>query len=275
MAESVKIDWQASKEEWVSDVYRCAISRLRDDGRFPSAERLIQKFERDVEIWRASGKIRALINSGNEVAVACVLLNQMRESDTLHYEPKLTTTKKSIDFGIFAADGERHWVDVKTVAPRFEEIEDPNAQIEKLNAALEAVPENQRSQFPLLLSGVQFISNTRQLLVARFSFIQKTIDLEEKISLLSASERGTVRMCFCSSGEWHKDDLEDFSDFYFARRFRADDWSQGAIFQYMTQKNFMFRGGIDGFCFLQRKHDAALASAFVMDVKGPQIFGAD
>ena len=46
-----------------------------------------------------------------------------------------------------------------------------------------------------------------QFLKARWSLIQRTIELEAKMALLTPAERGPVRLLVCNEGAWHEDDL--------------------------------------------------------------------
>ncbi|WP_298215153.1 hypothetical protein [Acidocella sp.] len=112
-----------------------------------------------------------------------------------------------------------------------------------------------------------------QEIKARWTFIQRTVEVEHKVALLDASERGPVRLLLCSNGAFHKDSLEDFADFYKRGCFREDDWSRNAVTRYMADEGITFSGSLAGFCFLKRPWDAAFASELSLDVRGP-MFGA-
>jgi hypothetical protein len=112
-----------------------------------------------------------------------------------------------------------------------------------------------------------------QLIKARWSLIQRTVELEARMALLTQAEKGPVRLLVCNEGAWHEDDLEDFADFYFSGRFRPDDWAQNAIARYMAERNFAFQRSLAGFCYLERRHDETLARRFSVDVRGPKRFG--
>jgi hypothetical protein len=96
-----------------------------------------------------------------------------------------------------------------------------------------------------------------------------TLEVEEKIALLTPEELGPVRLVLCSDGTWRADDLEDFADFYRTRRFRADDWSRNAVDRYIQDRQITFARTLAGFCYLERDHDAVYSRRFLIDVYGP------
>jgi hypothetical protein len=120
----VLIDWQASKEEWITEFRARLVPCLMSDRRFASSGDLVDKFERSVERWRADSEIRQLINDANELAAAAALLNVLKPHDILRYEPGLSATRKTLDFLIQGQDGSRGWIDMKTVAPVWNNDDD-------------------------------------------------------------------------------------------------------------------------------------------------------
>ena len=113
-----------------------------------------------------------------------------------------------------------------------------------------------------------------QKLNARWTFVQRTIEVEVKAALLTVEERGPVRLLFCSAGEWREDDLEDFADFYRTGNFREDDWAQNAVARYMAERGLSFTRVLSGFCYLERRHDEVEARRLKLDVRGPVIFAS-
>lgn len=257
------IDWQASKEEWVKDVQKRLVPRLLADRRFPSSSQLVARFEASVERWRKGMTIRPLINDANELAAAAALLDKLKANDQLDYEPRLSGTPKSIDFRVVGADGARGWIDMKTVAPGWQ---DDRAGWERIVKIAEEFPDTAKLIVHEKWGGAAIGG---QLVKARWSFVQRTVELEQKIALLTESERGLVRLLLCSEGSWREDDLEDFADFYRTGKFRPDDWAQNAIARYMAERKIEFAHTISGFCYLERRHDEVGARKLVMDVKGP------
>lgn len=260
------IDWKASKESWIEEIRAGLLPRLAGDGRFPDANALAQRFEASVSHWRTSDAFRPVINDANELCAAAEILNDLSPTDRLLYEPRLRATPKSIDFCVEWADGGRSWIDMKTVAPGWQDDEVAWARIEQITTDL---PANTHLIVQRDLAGAALGG---RMIKARWSFIQRAIELEAKITLLTEAERGPVRLLLCSEGAWHRDELEDFADFYRTGRFRADDWAQNAIARYMTERNLTFDRSITGFCYLERRHDEICARKFTIDVRGPQMF---
>jgi hypothetical protein len=260
------IDWKASKEAWINEVRDSLIPHLTNDTRFPDATRIVSRFDAAIAQWRRSNDFRPVINDANELAAAAEILRDLRAADQLLYEPKLIQTRKSIDFGVLRGDGGRSWIDMKTVAPGWQ---DDEAAWNRITQIADAAPNNTRLILDRNFSGAAIGG---QWLKARWSFVQRAVELEAKIAQLTETERGPVRLLLCSEGAWHQDDLEDFADFYHSGCFRADDWAQNAIALYMAERNIKFSGTIAGFCYLERKHEDATAQKFAVDVRGPKMF---
>lgn len=86
------IDWEHMKEDWVNGVIQELIPTLLGDVRFSSGKMLTDKFNSKVGVWRTSGRIRPLIEIGNELVAAKALLDHANSSDRLEYEPRMTGT---------------------------------------------------------------------------------------------------------------------------------------------------------------------------------------
>lgn len=260
------VDWQAAKEDWIERVNALLLPRLTEDGRFIDAHVMVRRFEAAVTRWRTSDDFRPVINDANELCAAAELLGDLRPDDYLRYEPRLSRTPKSIDFCVEWADGGRSWIDMKTVAPGWQDDEAAWTRVQQI---AEEMPDNTHLLLDRSWAGAAIGG---QRIKARWSFVQRTAELESKIALLSEAERGPVRLLLCSEGVWHKDDLEDFADFYRTGKARADDWAQNAIARYMTERNIVFDRSITGFCYLERHHDEMVARDFTIDVRGPRLF---
>ena len=213
--------------------------------------------------WRAGGQVRPLVEDVNELAAAAAILKLGNHDIVILYEPPLAKTRKTIDFGLQWPDGTRSWVDVKTVAPTWSDDDASWTRFERIAADF---PDNsslvvRRAWAGAALSG--------QSIKARWSFIQRTVEAEQKVALLGEGERGPVRLLLCSNGAFHKDDLEDFADFYVTGRFRQDDWSRNAVARYMQEEESSFAQSLAGFCFLERPWDEALATDLAINVRGP------
>jgi hypothetical protein len=226
----------ADQDLWIERVRREALTRLEMDGRFIGLRALRENFEATVTEWKQYGKFRNAINFGNEISLALAMLDRVNDLAKLTYEPRLSATAKSVDFHMEGRTGEKAWVDSKTVAP----------QVSKL-----------------------------QELKARFGFVEKVFDVENKIATFTAAEQAPTYLVFCSdAGNWNRDSLEDFADFYRAGKFRADDWASEKIAEHMAKKGRVFGRTITGFCFLGRLHDEVTAEKFVWDVRGPLPLGS-
>jgi hypothetical protein len=260
------IDWKADKEEWIDKVRVELLPRLTGDSRFSDADALVQRFEAEVARWRKSHDFRPVINNANELCAAGEILGDLRPTDRLLYEPRLSATPKSIDFCVELADGGRSWIDMKTVAPAWQDDDVAWERIQQIAATLPA------NAHLILHRDHAGAAMGGQMIKARWSFIQRAIELEAKIALLTEVERGPVRLLLCSEGAWYRDELEDFADFYRTGKFRSDDWAQNAIARYMAEGNLSFNRSITGFCYLERRHDEVHARKFTIDVKGPRMF---
>lgn len=253
-------------EEWIADVYALLIPRIQCNNQFVESSRIIDRFNKSERVWRRNNNIRQLINFANELAVANELLKIIGPNDEIYYEPRLQSTNKTIDFLVRAQDGSRGWYDVKTIAPKWDDGDDKWAKylnfLCKCSSSAHFIVEKD-------LCGAAIYN---QMINARWSVIKYTIEAERKALLLSEQESGPVRLVFCSAGEWHHSNLEDFSDFYRTGSFRGDDCAQVAVKRRMEVDNLSFRRVLSGFCYLERRHHEVEASCFRIDVKGPKMF---
>jgi hypothetical protein len=264
----MQIDWQLSKEDWIERVRQSLVPALLADHRFPDAANLVGRFDASVDQWKRSGMFRPVINEGNELGAAASILTHLTAADRLRYEPRLSSTPKTIDFLVELQDGTRAWIDMKTVAPTWQ---DDDAAWERLTRIAADFPANASLVVDRHFCGAAIGGH---LLKARWTFVQRAVELEHKITLLSQQEQGRVRLLLCSDGSWHEDDLEDFADFYRTGKFRDDDWAQNAIARYMSDEGIAFARTIVGFCYLERRHDEVEPCRFTIDVRGPTLFGA-
>jgi len=229
---------------------------------------MAERFEASVIQWRQSYDFRPVINNADELCAVDQILRHLTSADRLMYEPRLLGTSKSIDFCITPTEGTRRWIDMKTIAPGWQ---DDEAAWERITRIAADLPANSRLVLDRHFAGAALGG---QMIKARWSFVQRATELEAKISLLTEQERGPVRLLLCSEGSWHEGDLEDFADFYRTGQFRADDWAQNAIGRYMHERSISFNGSITGFCYLERRHEEVVARNFTVDVRGPAQFAA-
>jgi hypothetical protein len=270
VATALSIDWEASKLAVIDDVRSILLPRLSADRRFPDASKLADRFEREVSDWQSKSvderSFRGVINITNEVAAAKALLGEMAAAELLHYEPPINGTKKTLDFLVIGEQGHCAWIDVKTVAPQWQD--DDEAWQRFLDIAAE-FPFNARLGVRRDFCGAAI---SGQAIKARWTFIRRTIEVELKAALIPPAEKGRVWLLFCSdSGAWHPDELEDFADFYRTGKFRDDDWSRNAIARYMMEEKLSFARTLEGFHFLRRRQDE-LNVELRLAMRGPRLF---
>jgi hypothetical protein len=252
-------------EQWVARVEAETVAPLLTDPRFPDASKMRDRFLKNVKVWRDGGQNRALVEDANEIAAAVAILELGPEEFLLEYEPRLKNTLKNIDFGLRWPDRKRSWVDVKTVAPKW--IDD-DASWQRFERIAADAPDDASLIVDRAWAGAAI---SGQEIKARWSFIQRAKELEEKIALLSDEEKGPVRLLLCSNGEFRDDGLEDFAEFYKSGRFRADDWSRNAVTKFLADRGITYARTIDGFCFLERRTWDARANEFRCDLRGPDV----
>ena len=259
------VDWEAMKEEWLNEVTTNLIPLLLGDARFQNGSTLTDKFVSEITVWRRTGRIRPLIEIGNELATAKALLDRDQSDCRLQYEPAMAGTAKRIDFLWLSGSGRRDWVEVKTVAPTW--IDD-EASWERFMRIAEDSPGNAKLVVDREWGGAAL---SGQSIKARWSFIKRTAEIEGRSKEIPVAEKGAVWLLFCSTGfAWHVDELEDFADFYRFGNARADDWLRSAMERYMREDNIVFDRSLAGFHYLARKHDEVIANKFVWDVTGPR-----
>jgi hypothetical protein len=259
----------------VSDLQRALIQkvrdkmvpRIRDDLKFLGRDRLIARFEDQFGRWQPGpGRtFSQILETINEIAAAVAMLDSSEDITELAYEPRLSQTDRTIDFRITFASGRRCWIDVKTVAPEWR---DDDAGWKRFEAIATGFPSNARLVVDKNLAGAA-LSGLE--IKARWTFIQRTRETEQKEALLSPEEKAPVRLLFCSNGALRKDALEDFADFYLTGRFRPDDWMQNAVARYMQDEKVVLAQTLVGFSYLYLRWETGEVEDFEIDVRGPQI----
>jgi hypothetical protein len=267
----VEVDWTASKESWIEEARAAWAPRLLKNARFPDGRKLLKRFDHEVEVWRANRDsgftFRQVINFGNEVAAAVGLLDHVKDLETLRYEPKMPGVAKSLDFLLHNARGDRAWVDVKTIAPQWI---DGEREWQRFLSIQHNFPANTHFGVKRKFGGAAIAS---QSIKTRWTFVTRTLEVEEKAALIPESLRGPVTVLFCSNRfAWYPDDLEDFADLYRTGRFREDDWSRNEVLRYMREeKNKTFARTLAGFHYLGRRDDEVSVD-LRFRVRGPRFF---
>jgi hypothetical protein len=258
-------DKREEKEEWIGKVNAELLPKLLADIRFKNGVKLTNRFQHEVDIWKRTGIFKQVIEIGNELAAAECLICRLHSDDRLIYEQPIIGTKKLIDYLTIKGSGQHEWVEVKTVAPEWVNDEAGWLRYMKIakdftNAKLIVVREYEGAA----IAGQAFKT--------RWSFIQQTSEGEARAALIPDAMKGPVWLLFCSTGfDWHRDELEDFADFYRTGKPRGDDPMSNATERYMRDEGLSFNRLLAGFHYLGRKKKEVSAHCFTMNVTGPRI----
>lgn len=176
-------------------------------------------------------------------------------------------TQKRIDFLMIKGSGHHEWVEVKTVAPEW--VNDEAGWQRYMRIA-----EDFKCARLIVDSEYEGAAVAGQAIKARWSFIQKTIEVETRAALIPDGMKGPVCLLFCSTGfDWNRGELGDFADFYKAGKPRKDDAMSSATERYMRDERLSFSRVLAGFHYLGRKKKEVSAHCFTMNVTGPS-FGS-
>lgn len=251
-------------EEWITAVEAQLIPALHGDARFQNSATLCDLFARKVKEWRSGAELKQIVEIGNELAAAERILREMAEGHVLEYEPSMAGTSKRIDFRVKWANDSCSWIEVKTVAPQWIDNE---PGWERFRSIAANFPENARLIVDRNWAGSAI---SGQAIKARWSFLKRASEVEERAALIPAAMQGPVYLLFCSNGfDWNLDELEDFADFYRTDTARVDDWLANGMCRYMTENNIAFTRTLAGFGYLERPHQEVREQRFVLPVHGP------
>ena len=243
------------------------IPRISGNEKLVGREKLIAPFEEQVAGWKTNEDFGQILETINEIAAAIVILDSTEDIVELAYEPRLAQTKQTIDFRITFASGNRCWIDVKTVAPRWMD-DDPSWQ--RFERIANDFPGNARLVVDRQWAGAAI---SGQEIKARWTLIRRTQQSEAKEALLTPGEKAPVRLLFCSNGALRKDALEDFADFYRTGQYRPDDWARNAVARYLADENITFSRTLAGFSYLRFRWEEGRIEGFEIDVRGLQLPG--
>ena len=101
--------------------------------------------------------------------------------------------------------------------------------------------------------------------------LEYALELEAKIAEAKLSgENSRFVMTFCGGGfHWHRDELEDFVNFYFQGRHRGDDPFSQAELKYMSDKHLNFNRTITSFACMNRPQGILRQRLMYWDVQPP------
>lgn len=243
-------DENVAKTMWIDAMERGPIAALLADGRFPDAQKLAERFNASISQWRKDGNVRPAINDANEILAAVAILRNTGPKAQLLYEPKLSATSKTIDFRL-DYDGELFsWYDVKTIAPNWQ---DDDASWKRFEKIAQDFPPNaqlivDRGMGGAALSGQEF--------KARWSLIRRTVETEEKASLLTIAERAPVSLLICADGaSFGRQAVGFFAHYYDHGTFKGEDWARHAIERHLKDEGISLRRNLSGFAYMERLQD--------------------
>jgi hypothetical protein len=107
---------------------------------------------------------------------------------------------------------------------------------------------------------------------ARSKMLEYAIEFEEKISSCMADiGSAPVVLAFCGDEfKWHKDELEDFVDFYRTGRYRYDDTFSKMEAHHISEKSIYLTRRISRFVYFGRPNFEITPRTVCWDVRGPK-----
>ncbi len=240
------------------------------DSRLEGGTKLWVQFTDAVAAYRKRGKaaFTAVIERVNELAVACIILNDPSlASCKVLYEPQIAADDRRIDFVVPAAEGGNLYIEVKTVRPT---AGDSAEDWQKYEARKKYHPENVRYLVCKSWLGAAIYGNSFS---ARSKFMEYTRDFEARLAEAHKVKPGRGFLVFCGSGmEWRHSELEDFADFYLTGRHRQDDPFAKMEAEALTKGRIALKRNIAAFGFVKRPMDCITAEKWIAGVRGPLLF---
>lgn len=201
--------------------------------------------------------IREIVENSNELFLIKHLLENEPNIVKLEYEKPLQYTPKTIDLYIEIENGNRLFLDVKTIQPENIDAWDKYVQMKQhLHGNIHLEREGLGGEF------------WHKMFAARSKMLEYSLELENKIPQDKCFDGAF--MVFCSNGfDWHLDELEDFADSYNYKKYREDDFFKNIEQHYINDKEILMKRNISGFCYFEREHFESSEMQFVFNVKGP------
>jgi hypothetical protein len=244
--------------------YRAIFEAARD--RFADGSQLLARFEAAAK-RPTRGDGRADEQAHNELAVAAALLGMTEPALTrLRYEPRLPRCTKRIDFYVELSDQTLAYVEVKSVQPV---MKDAWESFDEARAGGRLPPNIELVLSQEWLGGELWHLKT----AARARFLVYVQEFEATLAecrLLAPNTRSIL--VFCGTGfHWHRDELEDFVDFYMRGVHRQDDPLRVMEQHYLNEKQIELRRSISSIAYLRRGAGALAPSEVHWRVRGPTI----
>lgn len=109
---------------------------------------------------------------------------------------------------------------------------------------------------------------------SRAKFLEYALDFEQRLAEAKKVRCGPGLLVMCGNGmAWHRSNLEDFADYYYAGKHRQDDPFALMEAHHIEEKKLDLLRNIDNFGSLKRHWDIAERDEFVWPVRGPNFGG--
>jgi hypothetical protein len=230
---------------------------------------LWDQFESAVALCGKDAKAgdRALGERVNEMAVAKVLAEDKGLTRAITYEPALLPDGRKIDFVAERAE-DNAYVEVKTVHPDIADTEEAWNRYEERR---KLHPPQANFVVKKDWMGGRLYGNT---FASRSRFLEYSLEFETRLASAKQIKPGPALLVFCGNGvRWHSSDLEDFVDYYHAKKHRQDDPFANMESHHIVQEKINLLRNIDNFAYLIRRMESAERSKFVWPVRGPSFGG--
>lgn len=201
----------------------------------------------------------------NELAAAHVLLADATLNDaSIAYETPIAADGSLIDFTASWPGGRTLYVEVKTVHPRTKDTEASWANFEKRSAHH---PEQVNYIVHKELMGGQLYGDAFS---ARSNFLNYSRQFEDRLAAAHAVRPGEGVLLVCGTGfRWHRDELEDFADFYRLGVHREDDPFATMEAHTLAQGSIELKRNIRDFGYIKRPMDHVAPEESFPRVQGP------
>ncbi len=240
---------------------------FNNDRRIINADKLHRHLQSAIEVCRKNGvaSISRLIEVVNEAAVANIILNDPTLLGTsIFYEPKISDHGTLIDFVVKLSNCKNIYIEVKTIRPQVCDNDDNWCKyINRKKYHTKNVDYVvYKDWLGAKLYGESFSS--------RRKFLEYTIEFEERLSQACEVTAGDGILVFCGTGmEWHKDELEDFVDFYVNKNhWNGDPFAEMERHSINTQHTSL-RHNIKSFGYVKRPVLSVAPEKWLCSVRGP------
>ncbi len=241
---------------------------LDEKGRFPSVDKLVNRFRESSRRLLAEGperRFRKLQEDHNELCVAFEILKD-KGCLKLEYEPSFSTCAKRIDFKKTLAEGVVIFLDVKTINPN------PQNDWPKYEDAVARgrIPPKKLLNIDKKWLGGEFY---HALISGRSKMLDYAVEVEEKITSC-ARDIGSapVVLVFCTNElKLNITDFENFADFYRTGCHRYDDHFSEMDAHHISEKSISLTRQISRFACFRRGSLDIKPRTVCWDVRGAQI----